>query len=477
MRDTRERALEVLLSEDLEPIVELVAYADGPGTYEVRAVDGRVRFGRDSHTDGGYAVEEVEGRNPIGDQSVDRFAGIEVERASLHPDRLANAYPFAYDTVAQVFDHAQAPDLCVVHTAAHNWEDAGGHRGEHGSLDVVQARAPFVLGGAGVKRLGMVDRACRLVDVAPTVVGLMGGELATTDGTAMDDLFDGDPPEHVIGFLFDGANPNVLYDLAARGDAPNVAGIMALGTSFRFGAMSSLPTVTLANHTAILTGCHPGHHGILHNAWYDRANGRQIITNSGETWANASTYLNPGIDTMHSAVKRARPGTTTASINEPCDAFADYSTFDLVRRGVAMERPPGPDSLPHATERFVRPVKEYRWSSRTDHTAVTQFESLWSSQRPAFTWVNFTLTDAAFHEGGPHSEIAEASIHDTDARLGRVLDVVESSGAWGRTAFFLVADHGMEETNPDVRGDWGDDLRAAGIEFRDEAFGFLYLGV
>ena len=68
-------------------------------------------------------------------------------------------------------------------------------------------------------------------------------------------------------------------------------------------------------------------------------------------------------------------------------------------------------------------------------------------------------------------------MHDTDARLGRILDLVGSSGAEDRTAFFLVADHGMEETNPEVRGDWGNDLRAAGIPFRDEAFGFLYLDV
>ena len=470
-----ERALDVLLADDLEPIVELVAYSPEPGTYEVRAVDGRVRFGRDP--DGSFDVAEVEGRNPIGDQAVDRFVGVEVERSSLQPHRTENAYPFAYEMVAQVFDHAAAPDVVVVHTSAHNWEDAGGHRGEHGSLDVVQARAPFIIGGAGVKNQGMVDRACRLVDVAPTVLSLVGGELSQTDGEAMTDLLDGGSPRHVIGFLWDGTNPNVLYDLAARGDAPNVRRLMDMGTTFRWGAMSSLPTVTLANHTAILTGCYPGHHGILHNAWYDRAAGKQVITNSGETWANAASYLNPGIDTIHSAVQRARPGAYTASMNEPCDAFADYSTFDNVRRGVPMEKPPGPDALPHATERFVRPVKEYRWSSRTDHTAVTQFEAVWNEHRPAFTWVNFTLTDAAFHEGGPHSEIAEASIHDTDERLGRVLDAVEASGAWDDTAFFLVADHGMEETKPGVSGDWGHQLRAAGIPHRDEAFGFLYLGV
>ena len=39
-----------------------------------------------------------------------------------------------------------------------------------------------------------------------------------------------------------------------RGEAPNVARLIEMGTAFEHGAMSSLPTVTLANHTSILTG-------------------------------------------------------------------------------------------------------------------------------------------------------------------------------------------------------------------------------
>ncbi len=98
------------------------------------------------------------------------------------------------------------------------------------------------------------------------------------------------PPKHVIGFLFDGTNPNVLYDMAARGEAPNVARLIEMGTAYRHGAMAGLPTVTLANHTSILTGRHPGHHGILHNAWYDRSRGEQIITNSSATWHRAMRH-------------------------------------------------------------------------------------------------------------------------------------------------------------------------------------------
>ena len=495
-------ALDVLVSDDLEPIVEMVLRRVGDDTYEAWSNDGWVRFRRETAGSGWRFVDEGgEGRNPIADQATDRFAPVGDERAALYPGRDANSYPFAHDQIAQLYDHPAAPDLCVVHTAAHNWEDQGGHRGEHGSLDVVQARAPFIISGAGVRRDGVVQRACRLVDVAPTVLALLGatpveggiannGEqrsdalLRRQDGDVISDVIaDAGAPRHVIGFLFDGANPNVLYDLAASGDAPNVARLIAQGTAFAHGAMASLPTVTLANHTGILTGCYPGHHGILHNAWYDRTRGQQIITNSPSTWANSMQWLDPSVDTIHSAVKRALPGATTASINEPCDAYADYSTFGLIRSGEeASERPPGPDELPHATERFVRPSKDYRWSSRIDHTALEQFSGLWSGTyrgrewgRPTFTWVNFTLTDAAFHEGGPHSDIAVASVHDTDARLGQILDTVEASGAWDETAFFLVADHGMEETNPEVRGDWGPALTAAGFSHRDEAYGFIYL--
>lgn len=98
-----------------------------------------------------------------------------------------------------------------------------------------------------------------------------------------------------------------------------------------------------------------------------------------------------------------------------------------------------------------------------------------SAAAPTLAWCNFTLTDAAFHEGGPYSEIAAASVHDTDGRLGEILDVVEASGAFDRTAFFLVADHGMEESNPECTGNWAHALDASGVEYRDEGYGFIYV--
>ncbi|MCU1492791.1 MAG: type phosphodiesterase/nucleotide pyrophosphatase, partial [Acidimicrobiaceae bacterium] len=41
----------------------------------------------------------------------------------------------------------------------------------------------------------------------------------------------------------------------------------------------------------------------------------------------------------------------------------------------------------------------------------------------------------------------------------------------------LTADHGMQLADPTCTGDWDTALTTAGIPFRDEAYGFIYLGV
>lgn len=496
---TIDDALAVLLAPALEPIVELVLCCRR-GVYEAHAVDGSVRFTRrDVGVGWEFDVVDVVGRNPLGDQSLDRFVGFADELANRFPTRRSNSYPYAYEQVAQVFDHPHAPDLVVLHTASHHWAEHGGHVGEHGSIDVVQARAPFVIGGRGVRRLGTVDRGARLIDVTATVAELLGispapdavglngrprpgALLGRQDGDVLVDLLDGDRPAHVLGFLLDGTNPNVLYEMIEAGELPHLARIAAAGTTFRHGAISSLPTVTLANHTTVLTGCHPGHHGILHNAWWDRARQRQIITNDASQWAGAMEHLAPGVETLHEALQRSQPGAFTASVNEPCDRGALFSTFDLIRRRVRSGFPKTPEGLPHTTERFVRPFKDYAWYSQVDHHGMEQAVGVLSGRYlgvdyppPRFLWVNFTLTDSAFHEQGPHGEAARASLIDTDGRIGEILGVLDRQGRFDDCAFFVVADHGMEQSDPAVRGDWGEAMRAAGLDFRDEAYGFVYL--
>lgn len=485
-QEAADAALAVLTDATLDRVVDMVLSASD-GVYEARSHDGSVQLRRDPGDE--IEVVAVSGRDPLADQATDKFVPLADERACPHPDRRENAYPHAFDQVVQLFDHPAAPDLCVIHSAAHNWEDQGGHRGEHGSLGIVQARAPFILSGKGVRQDGIVGRSARLVDVAPTILELLGVEagpdgshLAGQDGEVRHDALDAtsERPGHVVAFLFDGTNANVLHDMVARGEAPNVARLIDSGISYGHGAMAGLPTVTLANHTSILTGRLPGHHGVLHNAWFDRRTGQQVITNSSATWPWCMEHLFPGVESVHSVLRRARSDAFTASVDEPCDHGASWSTFDAFRRG-EVPTPSAKEALPHTTERFVRPNKDYRWSTIIDHAGVEQATGILEGRFreetfpvPSFLFCNFTLTDAAMHAGGPYSEIAAASVRDTDARMGEVLAAVEAAGIFDDTAFVLVADHGMEENDPTATGDWDVSLREAGLRFRDEGYGFLY---
>jgi len=496
--ERREAALEVLLAERLAPIVEMVLFSPASGSYEARAIDGRVAFRRQPAARGwSFEIDEVDGRNPLEFQDPSRFATLSSETTTLYPSPDANSYPFGFEHTAQVFDHPCAPDLVVVHSASHRY---GGNIGQHGSLDVVQARAPFVISGAGVRQHGMLDGHCRLVDVAPTVLALLGvprivgmgangskrddALLARQDGERLTELIASESrAKHVAAVLFDGCNSNVLYEMAASGEAPNVARLIETGTALRHGAIASLPTVTLANHTTLLTGCHPGHHGVLHNAWYDRTLDREVVTESPATWHEAMRWLTPGTETIHEALKRARPESVTISVNEPADRGADYSTFELFRNGRSGVLVPDMSELPvHTSRTFADSNELFRWWSFVDTVGLRQTCSVWEGHHlgvdypaPTFSWTSFSLTDSASHAGGPHSEIARAAVRDTDARLGDLIAAIERAGVLGDTAVLLVSDHGMEQSHPDVVGDWGDALSDAGISFTDESSGFLYL--
>ena len=276
----------------------------------------------------------------------------------------------------------------------------------------------------------------------------------------------------------------MLYDMAAGGDAPTIGRLIDNGTAFRHGAFASLPTVTLPNHTTLLTGCHPGHHGVLHNAWYDRGRGRQVVTESASTWHEAMDWLVPGVQTVHDSLAESRPGTCTISVNEPATAEPPIPRSTCSVPGAGVNSPAWRAQLPIGPRRSSQNRARLTGGAAVDASSVAQACALLEGrfggtafQTPALMWVNTALTDAASHEGGPHSEIALSAVHETDARIGDILGTVDQTLGSEGTTVIVVADHGMEWNYRDTTGDWGDSLRQAGITFRDEASGFLYFGV
>lgn len=473
--------------------VEMVLRPIGADTYRASALDGWVEFAR-TPVDGSYRYDVVAsgGRDPLGRRSVDRAVGHAEERAAVPIDRRDNAYPHAFDSVAQFFDARHAPDLVALHTGAHM---SDGHLGQHGSLATVQARAPFIAAGAGVRTDGLVDRSTRVVDIAPTIAALLGldphpgaigptgerrpgGLLARQDGDVDHGLLDGTVAEHVVVLLLDGCNSNLLLDAIDTGDAPTIAGLVRRGTAYRHGAFASLPTATLANHTTAVTGAHPGHSGVLHNTWVERSTGEvpDLLAMDQMFWA--MRHLDPSVETLFGALTRSRPTAFSTASFEFCDTGATWSSFGEVRDGAGGALPEL-ESVTQLDRGAAERSEMYRFMSRVDHLSVEHTIEAWEQRPgnplPALSWCSLALTDEAGHESGPHGELARCAVRDSDARVARVLDAVERAGAIDRTAVLVIADHGMEQCDPQLDRPWSDDLAECGVPHREVGGGLFYV--
>ena len=456
----RERALEVLLAAELAAAVALVCWRDGDDVV-VAGAAGRSRLAPDGRT------TVVSGQDPVADQ--DPYGEAE------------DSYPYAAVRLHSLFADPRAPDLAVVHAGDHDWTDRGGHRGEHGSLNAQQSRAPLLLSGAGVAGRGRVEGVARTVDVAATLAHLCGASYDGMDGRPVPQVQPA--ARHVVGLLWDGAPHADLLTMAESGALPSVARLLARGCALRGGAVAEFPSVTLVNHTCALTGVGPGRHGIVSNAYYDRTTGQQVLPNSTEWWHRATELLRPGTTTVFQRVAAADPSALTACVDEPVDAGAGYSTFALIRAasgtgtGSLITSLPSAEDDPRATTEHVVASADYRWASQVDAAGLEQVLGLWrGGEPPRLTWWNTTVTDSAGHVGGPGSAMAHAALLDSDRRLGVWLDLVEERGLLDDVVVLLTADHGMQAADPARTGDWDAALAAAGIPFRDEGAGFLYLG-
>jgi len=491
---TRDRAVDALSAAELAGIVDLVVWVDDvDGKRVAHAANhlGTVRL----RTGGVHEV--LDGTDPIASEDPMAFLPYRREVEGQGPQvSTDNAYPYAAERILSLFDDpTRSPDLAVVHTPRHYFPDEGGHHGEHGSLDVIQSRAPLVLAGAGVARRGYLDDHAHLVDVGPTLAALAGvprddlrdAAGAPLDGRVLDAYLDpAVTPRAVVGVLWDGAHCGDLLHLAEAGELPAVARLVERGVALRGGAVAQFPSVTLTNHTSILTGTGPGRHGVLGNVFYDRETGERVVPNDETTWHRSAEWLRPTVRTVFEMVAdhvdfQGFP--RTACIDEAIDRGSDYSTMSVVREsgsgtgaGGLGDRLPPADQSPFVSDRAFLDDGYFRWGVSVDDLGLAQVRELFAdaSRMPRLTWWANVVTDAGHHGGGPRSEMARDSLRQSDARLGVFLDHLETLGVVDEVAFLLTADHGFEAADPIVTGSWQPALESLGVPFRDEGPGFVY---
>jgi len=485
--------------------------ADGEhreGAYEVWAKRGMVRFRRFlADTGYGYEVIEQAGENPIANQDPTALATIAEEleaaaksgrpvddanRAFLDPQSLS--YPLAYEKIAQFFDSPNASDL-VINPKSYQYAR---QPGQHGSADVVQARAPLVFSGPGIKGSGMTDTLCAQVDVAPTIAKLLGMPLIdgkdSTGRTSMErevepDVYlrrqDGKPiadiidegvpgPDRAYIFLLDGLSNTELKERLEhdRESIPNLGRLIERGVMFRYGTIVNFPSITWPSHNALGTGAWCGHHDVV-NPTYHLREKRETVTPQGMMWETGK-FVTGDVETMYEAVHRVwgkwdgKKGEVTASINEPCMRGAGHATLERrmmvdVQKMGELVRLNKDDTSPRW--KADGKADAYR-ASGSDIQGTVQSMMLFGADDqppPKFTFHEFSLTDDAGHEYGPHHPAVFDAMVETDKRIGKVLSVLDARGLFDSTLFIITTDHGMAPQDNERNADQSLAVRDAGL--------------
>ncbi len=497
--ESGDRAIHILLTDGVVGPQTDLAITWRDNAYEVWAKRGMIRFERTFASGGGYQYRVIEqiGENPVAAQdpqalsSIDDevaasrasgFPGVDANAAYIEPEHLT--YPLAYERIAHLFDSPNAPDIAV-NPKAYAF---GRQPGQHGALDVVHSRSPLIFSGPGVRQGVRTDALSRQVDIAPTIAKLCGFPLVDgmdetgrtssergvkpdvylkrQDGRVLEEIIDdsGKRPERAYIFLLDGkSNTELKHRLETDPDGiPNVRRLIRRGVMFEHGSFTNFPSITWPSHNAIGTGAWGGHHDIINPTYYLRDR-REVVTPQGQQFETAK-FLGDAVETLYEAFHRVygswngNEGAFTASIHEPCTRGADHATLERI---VIGDR----GRLREITDRYKGDTspkwlqddqKGAHMESVVDNRGLAQAIVLYTDEShppPRFMFHEIPLTDGVGHDYGPHSDGVRVALDETDVRIGRVLDVLESEGLFDDTLFIVTTDHGMAPTDASLKAD------------------------
>lgn len=172
------------------------------------------------------------------------------------------------------------------------------------------------------------------------------------------------------------------------------------------------PTKTFATHYSMVTGLHPGEHGILANNIWDEAIGERF-TLSNRVMVQDSRWW--GGEPIWVAAERA--GLRTAPLFWPGS---------------------------EAEIQGIRPSFWRPYDGRTPNSLrVRRVLDLLADSAVSLATLYFSHVDDAGHTFGPDASQTSAAIASADSLVGMLVDGLAERGLAGRVNLIVVSDHGM----------------------------------
>jgi hypothetical protein len=259
--------------------------------------------------------------------------------------------------------------------------------------------------------------------------------------------------ERVMIIDLDGLRRDVFDEAVRSGAAPALARLVGGGDFSRgiaLPALSVMPSVTFACQASIVTGAHPGAHGVAGNQLFDRlgtisdGTPRYFGFDVGDTYAVddavevfrsglASRLLSPSTPTLYErAAERGWDGLVVHHMYARGAEWLPPDLFDLAR----FTKGRGPIGL--AAEEYDRRMLE-RVLGRLRRPPA-----------PRLVMLYFMGLDHHSHDHGPASQ-RDYLVRFVDRQLAELLEALDALGLLAGTLWAIVSDHGQIAVEPDDR--------------------------
>jgi predicted AlkP superfamily pyrophosphatase or phosphodiesterase len=258
--------------------------------------------------------------------------------------------------------------------------------------------------------------------------------------------------EHVVVVVFDGMRPDFIRPQYC----PNLYSLATNGVFFRHHHPAFIST-TIVNGTALATGTHPGHSGIIANNDYRQDLGFTSAVGSealdticrGDLFSGGK-YV--AVDTLAEIIQDAGHHTFIAGTKgvtllhdrgvRKTDTDAHRNSV-ILGRGLVMPRAAG-DGLKKANEDkafpdgFATPnIASDNWTTRA------LVRGLWKKGVPKYSLLWLADPDLTQHAKGVGSKESLEGIEASDKNLGELLKELDEKKIRDKTDIFVVSDHGF----------------------------------
>ncbi len=233
-----------------------------------------------------------------------------------------------------------------------------------------------------------------------------------------------------IIILMDGARPDVIFEMMARGELPHLKALSENGT--RQKMVSCFPSTTGPAYLPYMTGCFPGTCNIPGIRWFDKP------TYAQKGWGFKSFRSYCGLETYYFD-SDMNPAVRTA-----------WEFFDKplsIYNGVTKHLPR------HRNPTFIKRTSHIYYAHLTDHWDFVDKQSaqmMKDSIRKKdfdFAFMVFPGVDEYSHRSAVRSDRVLQAYRDIDSHIGEIMTELKNADLHDETALTVVSDHGLSDTH------------------------------